>query len=113
MSGLLESIGPVVAAPVEDLDRLVVQMDLHAVAVELDFVIHRDPDGTLSIEDARAGSTKSGNGALMPISAGFLRVNATNELHATKRIQGGTCGIVPEPVNPCGVASASFNEGVK
>ena len=34
----LESVGPVVTAPGVDLDRLVVQMDLHAVAVELDFV---------------------------------------------------------------------------
>ena len=35
---LLEAVGPVVAAPGEDLDRLVGQVDLDAVAVELDFV---------------------------------------------------------------------------
>ena len=35
---LLEAVGPVVAAPGEDLDRLVGEMDLDPVAVELDFV---------------------------------------------------------------------------
>jgi hypothetical protein len=34
---LLEALGPVVAAAGEDLDRLVGQVDLSAVAVELDF----------------------------------------------------------------------------
>ena len=35
---LLEALGPVVTAAGEDLDRLVGQMDLDPVAVELDFV---------------------------------------------------------------------------
>ena len=35
---LLEAMGPVMAAPGEDLDGLVGQVDLDAVAVELDFV---------------------------------------------------------------------------
>src|SRR5207244_1016851 len=55
-------------------------------------------------------STKSGNGASIPISAGFLRANATNELNATNVIQDGTTGFVPEPANPSHVASASINE---
>jgi hypothetical protein len=39
--------------------------------------IQRDPDGTLSLADARAGSMKPGSGALTPISADFVRWNAT------------------------------------
>src|SRR4029077_3213068 len=35
---LAETLGPVIAAPGEDLDRLVGEMDLHPVAVELDFM---------------------------------------------------------------------------
>ena len=42
-SDLLESVGPVVAPPGEDVDRLVMQMDLHPIAVELDFV---NPSGS-------------------------------------------------------------------
>ena len=38
IGNLLETLGPVVAAPCEDLDGFVGEMDLHAVAVELDFV---------------------------------------------------------------------------
>jgi hypothetical protein len=35
--------------------------------------IQRDPDGTFAIEEARAGSTNPGNGALIPIGSDFLR----------------------------------------
>jgi hypothetical protein len=38
LGDFLEAVGPIVTAPREDLDRLVGEMDLHAVAVELDFV---------------------------------------------------------------------------
>ena len=38
MGDLLEAMRPIVAAPGEDLRRLVGQMDLNTVAVELDFV---------------------------------------------------------------------------
>ncbi|WP_430641944.1 hypothetical protein [Bradyrhizobium nanningense] len=38
MSDLLEAMRPIVAAPGEDLRRLIGQMDLNTVAVELDFV---------------------------------------------------------------------------
>ena len=38
VSDLSEAFGPVVAAPGEDLDRLVHEMDLHAVTVKLDLV---------------------------------------------------------------------------
>ena len=61
MSDLLEAVRPIVAAPGGDLRRLVGQMDLNTVAVELD------------VEDARAGSMKAGKGALTPIAAGLLR----------------------------------------
>jgi hypothetical protein len=67
---LPEAFGPVVAAAGEDLDRLVGQVDLDAVAVELDFVNPARPGRT---EDARAGSMKPGKGALTPIAAGFRR----------------------------------------
>jgi hypothetical protein len=48
-------------------------VDLDAIAVELDFVNQRAPDGTLSIEVAKAGSTKPRKGALTPIATGFRR----------------------------------------
>jgi len=48
-------------------------MHLDAVAIELDLVIHRSPAGTLSIDEARAGSMKPGRAALTPIASGFLR----------------------------------------
>jgi hypothetical protein len=35
--------------------------------------IQRDPDGTFEIEDARAGFTNPGSGALLPIASVFLR----------------------------------------
>jgi NAD(P)-dependent dehydrogenase (short-subunit alcohol dehydrogenase family) len=73
VADFLEAVRPIVAATGEDLDGLVGQMDLDPVAVELDSWIQRDPDGTFAIEDARAGSTKPGNGALTPIGWGFLR----------------------------------------
>jgi hypothetical protein len=38
MSDLLEAVRPIVAAPGEDLRRLIGEMDLNTVAVELDFV---------------------------------------------------------------------------
>lgn len=44
-------MSPVVTAPGEYLHRLVGEVDLDPVAVELDFVVQRDPDGTLSIEE--------------------------------------------------------------
>jgi hypothetical protein len=70
---LFESIGPVVATAGEDLDRLVGKMDLDPVAVELDFVKQRVPDGTFSIEVAKAGSMNLGKGAFTPMAAGFRR----------------------------------------
>jgi hypothetical protein len=48
-------------------------MDLHAVAVELDFVNPAGAGRYLSTEVAKAGSMKPGNGALMPMAASFLR----------------------------------------
>jgi hypothetical protein len=33
----------------------------------------RSPDGTFEIDEARAGSTNPGNGALTPIASDFLR----------------------------------------
>jgi len=35
---LPETLGPIVAAPSVDLDRLIREMDLHSIAVELDLV---------------------------------------------------------------------------
>jgi hypothetical protein len=69
----LETVRPITPAPGEDLDGLVGQVDLDAVAVELDLVDPARSGGTLSIEDAKAGSTKPGNGALTPIGSDFLR----------------------------------------
>ena len=62
---LLEAFGPVVAAPGEDLDGLVGEVDLDPIAVELDLVkpaVRRI--GTFSIDVASAGSMKPGNGRL-------------------------------------------------
>jgi hypothetical protein len=73
VADFFEAMRPIVTAPGEDPDRLVGQADLDPVAVELDFVNPSGPDGTFSIEDAKAGSTKPGRGALTPISAVFLR----------------------------------------
>ncbi len=56
-------------------------MDLDPVTVELDLVYHLPPDGTLSTDVANSGSMNPGYGALTPIAAGFLRWNATQELH--------------------------------
>jgi hypothetical protein len=52
-------------------------MDLHSVASNLTSWIQRSPVGTFSIEDARAGSTKPGSGALAPIEGGLARGRAT------------------------------------
>jgi hypothetical protein len=48
-------------------------MDLDAVAIELDFMNPSPSGRTLSIDNAKAGSTKPGNGAFTPIAAGLRR----------------------------------------
>jgi hypothetical protein len=61
---LLEPVRPVVTAAGEDLDRLVGEVDLHAVAVELDFV---DPAGAgrhLLDGCGQGGFDESGQGRL-------------------------------------------------
>jgi hypothetical protein len=75
-SDLLEPVGPVVAAPREDLNVLVGDMELDAAASNLISCSQRAPDGTFSMEDASAGSMKPGKLALTPMAAGFLRWNA-------------------------------------
>jgi len=70
---LLEAVCPFVTASGKDRHRLVDEVDLDAIAVELDFVIHLDPEGALAIEVARAGSMKPGKGALMAMVVGFRR----------------------------------------
>jgi hypothetical protein len=71
---LSETIGPVVAAPGKDLGRRVSDMDLHAVAVELDLMNPTLAARNLfSIEVARAGAMNPGKGALMPTAGGFGR----------------------------------------
>ena len=73
---LLEAFGPVVAAAGEDLDGLVGEVDLDAVAVELDLVDPALAGRHLLDRRASAGSMKPGRGALTPIAAGFLRWKA-------------------------------------
>jgi hypothetical protein len=70
---LPEALGPVIAAAGEDLYRCVSQMDLNAIAVELDFMDPARAAGTFSIDVASAGSINPGKGAFTPIAAGFLR----------------------------------------
>jgi hypothetical protein len=70
-----------VAAAGEDLDGLVGQVDLNPVAIELDFV-----------NPARSGP--------------YAETAPPNSTHTRSAIQIGTAGFVPEPVNPCCVASA-------
>jgi hypothetical protein len=65
-----------VAVPREDPDVLVGDVKLDAVAVELDLVNPAVAARDLLDGEARAGSTKPGNGALIPMAAGFLRWNA-------------------------------------
>jgi hypothetical protein len=56
-------------------------VDLNPVAVELDLVDPAiSPLGTLSSEEASAGSIKPGQLALVPIAAGFLRWIAKAQL---------------------------------
>jgi len=69
---LPEAIGPVVTPPRENLHYFVSEMHLDTIAVELDFMDPRSPDGTRSIEAARAGSMKPGKGALTPSASGFF-----------------------------------------
>jgi hypothetical protein len=53
-------MGPVMAAPGEDLNGLVGEVNLDPIAVELDFVVQRRPDGTRSTAVASAGSMNPG-----------------------------------------------------
>jgi hypothetical protein len=70
---LAEAPGPVIAAAGKDLDGIVVDVELDAIAVELISWIQRSPDGTFSIDVASAGSMNPGKGAFAPIAAAFLR----------------------------------------
>jgi len=65
---LLEAIGPVVAAPREDLDHLLAT--LHAVAVDLDFV-----------NPARPGGDRRDRGS----QPGLVRKGGRGRLHAYRR----------------------------
>jgi hypothetical protein len=67
---VFEAFGPIVTATGEDLDGFIGEVELHAVAVELDLVKPAFAGGTFSIEEASAGSMKSGKGALTPTAAG-------------------------------------------
>jgi hypothetical protein len=60
VSNLLGPLGPVVAAPGENRDRCVLDVDLHAIAANLISCIQRAPDGSLVIDVAKAGSMKPG-----------------------------------------------------
>jgi hypothetical protein len=55
---LLETFRPIVAAPGEDLNPFVHEMDLNQIHRKLISCIQRLPEGTLAIEVARAGSMK-------------------------------------------------------
>jgi hypothetical protein len=74
---LPETLGPVVAAPGKDLHRFIDEMDLHPVAVELDFVkpslAGRDPlDGSRErgFNEARKRGLRANGGfrALKPVA---------------------------------------------
>jgi hypothetical protein len=82
-----ETLGPVIAASAEYLDRDVPEMDLDAVAVELDLVEPARAAGIFSIDVASAGSMKPGNAALTPMAARFLRWNATNKTPCTTQFK--------------------------
>jgi hypothetical protein len=82
---LPEPVGSVVTAPSEYLDSLAGEMDLDAIAVELDFM---NPPGAAGLDEPREG-------VLTPWTAGFRRCNATEpNSNATRSIQSGTVGIV-------------------
>jgi hypothetical protein len=85
---IFEAMRPVMPVACEDVHGFVRQMNLDAVAVELDFEIHLSPDGTLSIAEAKAGSMKPGNGALTPIAAGSCCENATP--HSSQQTDSNT-----------------------
>ena len=92
---LLEAVGPVVAAPGEDLDRLVGQVDLDPVAVELDFV---DParSGRHLVDRGRQGRLdEAGQRRLDADRPRFSYAETPlDELHATRQpIQIGTARI--------------------
>ena len=70
---LLEAVGPVVAPPGEDLGRLVGQMDLDPVAVELDFVNPALSGRHLLDRGCQGRFDEAGQGAFTPMAAGFLR----------------------------------------
>ena len=84
---LLEALGPVVAAPGEDLDRLVGEMDLDPVAVELDLVDPAVAGRHLLDRCRQRGFDEAGKGGLDADRRRFL----TLERHGyTKRIGSGS-----------------------
>ena len=86
------------AAAGENGDGLVGEVNLDAVAVELDLVNPPLPGGHLSIWDARAGSTKPGKGALTPVPTTPLTLrrhrttprNTYSGTNSDGRIRSGT-----------------------
>ena len=75
-----------------NLDRFIGEVQLHPVAVELDFVDPAFADGTFSIEVASVGSMNPGKSALTPIPAGFCRWNVTlnsTQLNCDSKRQSG------------------------
>jgi hypothetical protein len=74
---------PIVAAPGEDFRRLVGQVDLDTVAIQLDVVNPRSPVGTFSIVDAGAGSTNPGRGCFEGDRLGFSALK--HQKNSTRR----------------------------
>jgi hypothetical protein len=71
---LPDALGPVVAAPGEDLDRFIGEVHLDAIAVELDLVDPAIAAGYAADRGRQRRLDKSGERrALTPIAAGFFR----------------------------------------
>ena len=69
---LSEALGPVISAPGVDLDRFVREMNLHSIAIELDFVYPAFAAGHLLDGCRKRGLDEAGKGSLDADGRRFL-----------------------------------------
>jgi hypothetical protein len=92
----LEAMGPIVAAAGKDLDRLIHKMDLHLVAIELDFMKPTIARWHFLDRGGQCRFDKSGVGRLNTARRRFLTLKwHSKKLHATRPSETGTDQIVP------------------
>ena len=87
---LAEAPGPVVAAAGEDLDGIVMDVQLHAVAVELDLVDPAIAGWHFLDRRRQRGLDESGEGRLHADCRRLLALKRHTKLHATKADSGRT-----------------------